>query len=63
MPRRLRAEFERAIYHVMARGNARQRIVRDDADRQRLIDGLEQAVIRYAWELRAMSSWAIISIC
>jgi putative transposase len=51
MPRRLRIEFEDAIYHVMARGNARQKIVRDDADRQRLIDGLEQAVIRYGWEL------------
>src|SRR6202044_3779906 len=51
MPRRLRIEFEGAIYHVMARGNARQRIVRDDADRQRLIEGLEQAVIRYGWEL------------
>ena len=51
MPRRLRIEFEGAIYHVMARGNARQKIVRDDADRQRLIDGLEHAVIRYGWEL------------
>jgi putative transposase len=51
MPRRLRIEFEGAIYHVMARGNARQKIVRDDADRQRLIDALEQAVIRYGWEL------------
>jgi putative transposase len=51
MPRRLRIEFEGAIYHVMARGNARQRIVRDDADRQRLIEGLEQAVVRYGWEL------------
>jgi hypothetical protein len=35
----------------MARGNARQKIVRDEADRQRLIEGLEQAVIRYGWEL------------
>ncbi len=51
MPRRLRIEFEGAIYHVMARGNPRQKIVRDDADRQRLIDGLEQAVIRYGWEV------------
>jgi putative transposase len=51
MPRRLRIEFEGAIYHVMARGNARQKIVRDDADRQRLIEGLEQAVIRYGWEI------------
>ena len=34
----------------MARGNARQKIVRDDADRGRLIDGVEQAVVRQAWE-------------
>src|SRR5271155_274573 len=51
MPRRLRVEFEGAIYHVMARGNARQKIVRDDADRGRLIDGLEQSVVRHGWEL------------
>jgi putative transposase len=51
MPRRLRIEFEGAIYHVMARGNARQKIVRDDADRRRLTDGLEHTVIRCGWEL------------
>ena len=51
MSRRLRIEFEGAIYHVMARGNARQKIVRDDADRRRLIDSLERAVVRYGWEL------------
>ena len=28
MPRRLRIEFEGAIYHVMARANARQKNVR-----------------------------------
>jgi putative transposase len=46
MPRRLRIEFEGAIYHVMARDNARQKIVRDDADRRRLIVGLENTVVR-----------------
>jgi REP element-mobilizing transposase RayT len=51
MPRRLRIEFEGVIYHVMARGNARQKIVRDDADRQRLVQGLEQTVVRCGWEL------------
>jgi putative transposase len=51
MPRRLRIEFEGAIYHVMARGNARQKIVRDDGDRRRLIDGLEHTVVRHGWEL------------
>jgi len=35
----------------MARGNARQKIVRDDADRRRLIDGLEQSVVRHGWDL------------
>ena len=35
----------------MARGNARQKIVRDNADRGRLIDGVEQAVVRQAWEV------------
>jgi REP element-mobilizing transposase RayT len=35
----------------MARGNARQRIVRDDHDRRRLRDGLAHAVDRCGWEL------------
>ena len=33
MPRKLRLQFEGAIYHVMSRGNARQDIVADDRDR------------------------------
>src|SRR4051794_30232627 len=53
MPRRLRIEYEGAIYHVMARGNARQRIARDDADRRRLLDGLERTVARRGWEVLA----------
>jgi hypothetical protein len=44
VPRRLRIEFEGAIFHVMARRTVRQRIVRDDADRRRLIDGLRPAL-------------------
>jgi REP element-mobilizing transposase RayT len=51
MSRRLRIEFEGAIYHVMARGHGRQKIVRDEADRQRLVQGLEHTVIRSGWEL------------
>jgi putative transposase len=51
MPRRLRIEFEGAIYHVMARGNARQDIVHDDDDRQRLLADLEDTVGRTGWEL------------
>jgi REP element-mobilizing transposase RayT len=53
MPRRLRIEFEGAIYHVMSRGNARQKIVRDDDDRTRLLADLERTVLRCQWELLA----------
>jgi hypothetical protein len=35
MARRLRLQYPEAIYHVMARGNGRQHIVRDDLDRDR----------------------------
>jgi hypothetical protein len=51
LPRRLRIEFEGAIDHVMARGDARQRIVHDDADRRRLLDGLERTAVRRKREL------------
>jgi len=53
MPRRLRIEFEGAIYHLMARGNGRQQIVQDDQDRQRLLDDLRRTVLRCGWVLLA----------
>lgn len=51
MARPLRIEFAGAIYHVMARGNARQRIFQDDRDYGRLSGGLGETVCRYGWEL------------
>ena len=51
MPRRLRIQFEGALSHVLARGDARQKIVRHDADRRRLIDSLRRAVVRHGWEV------------
>ena len=51
MARRLRIQYPGAIYHVMARGNARQDIVGDDADRCRLLAGLEKSVRRSGWVL------------
>src|ERR1700751_1523824 len=51
MPRRLRIEYEGAIYHVMTRGNARQDIVHDDDDRRRLLADLERTVLRSGWGL------------
>jgi hypothetical protein len=58
MPGRLRIEFEGANYRARAQRNARQKIVRKDADRRRLIDGLEPAVVRPGWELlRCVVNW------
>lgn len=53
MARRLRIQYSDAIYHVMARGNGRQDIVQDDADRGPLVACLERAVRRSGWSLYA----------
>lgn len=55
MPRRLRIEYEGAIYHVMTRGNARQDIVPDDDDRGRLLADLERTVHRFEWDVLAFA--------
>jgi REP element-mobilizing transposase RayT len=53
MPRRLRLQYPGAIYHLMARGNGRQDIVRDDDDRRRLLESLARAVARCSWTISA----------
>jgi putative transposase len=55
MPRRLRLEFEVAIYHVMPRGNARQDIVHDDDDRIRVPAELERTVHTFEWDVLAFA--------
>ena len=40
MVRKLRVEYAGAIYHVMNRGDRRELIFMDDADRQRFVDTL-----------------------
>jgi hypothetical protein len=40
MARRIRVQFAGAVYHVMARGNERREIFRDDKDRQRFLETL-----------------------
>ena len=49
MARPLRIEFPGAVYHITARGNARQDIFIDDADRQLFLDVLANTVDRYNW--------------
>ncbi|MCU0876063.1 MAG: hypothetical protein MUE50_27385 [Pirellulaceae bacterium] len=46
-------EFPDAIYHVTARGNERQPIVREDPDRERFLETLEQIVQRFGVAIHA----------
>ena len=47
MPRHLRVLYPGAIYHVTVRGNGRQAIFKDDADRERLLERLAESVESY----------------
>ena len=49
MPRPPRVQFPGALYHVTARGVARQRVFRDDADRELLLYRLAETVVRFRW--------------
>jgi len=54
MARALRIQFPGAIYHVMARGNARQSIFRDERDYGRFLEGLEATVDKFRFEVFSM---------
>jgi REP element-mobilizing transposase RayT len=41
------------LYHVVSRGNERQAIVRDDADRRKRLEWLRRTVETYGWRLHA----------
>ncbi len=51
MARPLRIEYPGAIHHVMSRGNLRRSVFQDERDYQRLLQGLEQTVGRFGWDL------------
>jgi REP element-mobilizing transposase RayT len=53
MSRPLRIEFSGALYHVMARGDARAAIFLTDQDRQAFIEVLRRACERFQWRLWA----------
>jgi putative transposase len=48
MSRPLRIEFPGAVYHITSRGNARQRIYRNDDDREAFLSILAHVVDRFA---------------
>lgn len=49
MARPLRLEFPGALYHLTARGNARQKIFLDEEDRHRFLDLLGKEVTQQGW--------------
>jgi REP element-mobilizing transposase RayT len=51
--RPLRIEIPGALYHVTSRGNAREPIVVDDADRRMFLDVLGPVIERYRWACHA----------
>jgi REP element-mobilizing transposase RayT len=53
MARPLRVEFAEAAYHVMARGNERKAIFRDDRDRRRFLETLAEMVERFGVRVQA----------
>ncbi len=53
MPRPPRLQFPGAIYHIVTRGNARQRLFHDDGHYERLTRGLGEEVERSNWEVIA----------
>jgi REP element-mobilizing transposase RayT len=53
MARPLRIEYPGAVYHLTARGNARQPIFRDDADRELFLSTPSHVISRYAWRCHA----------
>jgi len=55
MARPLRINIPGGIYHVIARGNDREQIVRDDIDRQRFLQVLARVVDRFSWLCHAYS--------
>ena len=53
MARQLRMEYAGAIYHVMHRGDRREPVFHDDADRRRFVVTLGEACARTDWQVHA----------
>ncbi len=53
MPRKLRVQYPGAIYHVMNRGDRRDKIFKDDQDRLRFLKTLAQACEKTGWQVHA----------
>ena len=54
MARKLRVEYPGAIYHVLNRGDRREPIFRDDADRNQFLGTLGEACAKAGWQVHAL---------
>ena len=53
MPRQMRCEYAGAIYHVMNRGDRREAIFRNEADRRMFLSTLTEACGKTEWQIHA----------
>jgi len=53
MARKLRVQYPGAIYHVMNRGDRREPIFKDEADRERFLVTLGEACLKTGWQVHA----------
>ena len=53
MPRKLRIEYPGAMYHVMSRGDRREKVFLDDVDRQDFVKTLAEACQKINWQVHA----------
>ena len=51
LPRKLRLEYPGAMYHLMSRGDRRDRIFLDDVDRHDFIKTLAEACQKTGWQV------------
>ena len=58
MARKLRVQYEGAVYHLMNRGDHRDDIFRGDADRQLFLDTLAEACGKTDWHIHA---WCLMT--
>ena len=58
MARKLRVQYPGAIYHLMNRGDRREPIFKDDADRARFLETLGQCCTKTDWQVHA---WCLMN--
>jgi putative transposase len=51
MARQVRIEYAGAFYHVMARGDRREAIVRSNADRELFVETLGETCQKTGWRI------------